>query len=268
MFPLPDLPSGIRLARYADGTGPRFAAVSDDGTVLHPLEGGGHGAVPVKEARILPPVVPGKIVAVGLNYREHAKEMGKPLPEEPLLFMKATSALLAPGDAITLPSMSQRVEHEGEFALVVGRRATCVPVSEARGYLYGLTAANDVTARDLQKKDVQYTRAKSFDSFCPAGPYILVGAVPDDREIRTFVNGHVRQHGKAGDMIFDAVSLLSFISHVMTLEPGDLILTGTPSGVGPLVPGDVVEVAIEGVGTLKNPVVSRTGPDWKGFSGR
>lgn len=262
---LPDLPSGILLARFQDGDNRRFAVVSDDGHSLHPLEGGGHGTIPVSEAKLLPPVVPGKIVAVGLNYREHAHEMGKPIPDEPLLFIKATSALLGPGEEILIPSMSKKVEHEGEFVLVVGRRASRVSVSQARRYLYGLTAANDVTARDLQKKDVQYTRAKSFDSFCPLGPYILVGASPDDREITTAVNGERRQHARASDMIFDADSLLSFISHVMTLDPGDVILTGTPSGVGPLNPGDSVEVTIEGIGTLGNPVGIRPGPVWKGF---
>ena len=263
---LPDLPSGVLLARFQDGDNPRYAVVSDDGHSLHPLDGGGHGTIPVSEAQLLPPVVPGKIVAVGLNYREHALEMGKPLPDEPLLFIKATSALLAPAEEILIPSMSKRVEHEGEFVLVVGRQASRVPVSEARRYLYGLTAANDVTARDLQKKDVQYTRAKSFDSFCPLGPFILVGAAPDDREISTVVNGERRQHARARDMIFNAAALLSFISHVMTLEPGDVILTGTPSGVGPLFPGDTVEVTVEGIGTLRNPVGICPGPVWKGFA--
>ena len=214
---------------------------------------------------ILPPVVPTKIVAVGLNDKNHALEMGKPIPSEPLIFMKATSSLQASGGVILHPSMSSRVDFEGEIALVVGKKARGLSVDRALDCLLGITIANDVTARDLQRRDIQYTRAKSFDTFCPLGPWILVGARPDNRQIITRVNGSVRQDGRASGMIFSPAEILSFISHVMTLYPGDVILTGTPSGVGPLSVGDVVSVTLEGVGTLENRVERDPSPAWEGL---
>lgn len=251
---LPEMPPNFRLVRFEKDGCVSWGVLSGDGLRVHPLEGPGHGSYPVGDVHFHPPVTPGKIIAVGLNYRAHGNEMGKSLPEEPLLFMKATSALLPPGGEIHLPRMSRRVDYEGEIALVVGKKASRISPEEAPFYLYGITCANDVTARDLQKKDVQYTRAKSFDTFCPLGPVILTGALPDARRLTTEVNGVVRQDARASDMIFDPLTLVSFISQIMTLEPGDVILTGTPAGVGPLSPGDRVVVTLEGVGSLANRV--------------
>jgi len=206
------------------------------------------------------PPPPSKIVAVGKNYREHAAEFGGAAPEdEPLLFLKAPSALLLPGAGeIVLPPESQRVDWEGELALVVGKRIKAWPQERWLEALAGVCCANDVTARDLQKKDKQFARAKSFDTFCPIGPEIVSGVDPSNAAIQTRVNGAVRQSAKISDMVFSPAFLVAYISRMMTLLPGDLILTGTPAGVGPLSPGDVVEVEIEGVGVLKSRVADGT----------
>lgn len=202
---------------------------------------------------------PSKIVCVGRNYAEHAKELGHPLPERPLLFLKPPSAVIGDGDAIVLPPDSHRVEHEAEIGLVIGHRLRRAAQAETRSAVAGVTCVNDVTARDLQRTDGQWTRAKGFDTFCPAGPRVApLAALPPVAELEVWcrVNGVVRQHGRAAHMIFGVTRLLTYISHVMTLEPGDLVATGTPAGVGPLVAGDVVEVEIPGVGVLKNPVIA------------
>jgi 2-keto-4-pentenoate hydratase/2-oxohepta-3-ene-1,7-dioic acid hydratase in catechol pathway len=205
--------------------------------------------------RFLPPCVPSKIVAVGVNYHDHADEMGSQLPEEPLLFLKPPSAILGHRESIIYPThLSQRVDYEGELAVVIGGRGKDIPVEEALDYVLGYTCANDVTARDLQRRDGQWTRGKSFDTFCPLGPVIRTELGPGDLTITTRVNGEIRQQASTSDMIFPVDVLLNSISQVMTLEPGDVVLTGTPSGVGELHPGDVVEVEIEGIGTLANPV--------------
>jgi 2-keto-4-pentenoate hydratase/2-oxohepta-3-ene-1,7-dioic acid hydratase in catechol pathway len=197
--------------------------------------------------------VPTKIICVGRNYAAHARELGNDVPDRPLLFLKPPSALVGDGEAIELPADSTRVEHEGEIALVVARRARHVSVSEATSVVGGFAPLNDVTARDLQKLDVQFTRAKSFDTFCPVGRFVTAA---DWRalEVITRVNGAVRQHGRAADMAFGIPDLIAYISRVMTLEPGDIIATGTPEGVGPLVDGDVVEVEVPGIGQIRNPV--------------
>ncbi len=202
---------------------------------------------------------PSKIVCVGRNYADHAKELGNTLPAEPLLFLKPPSALIGDGDAIILPPQSERVEHEGEIAVVIGRRMRRVSEIEAVEGIAGVACANDVTARDLQQRDGQWTRAKGFDTFCPIGPRVVpLTELPalDQLEIVCRVNGTVRQRGRAGEMAFPIPFLLSYISRIMTLEPGDIVLTGTPSGVGRLVAGDVVEVEVSGVGVLRNPVVA------------
>lgn len=199
---------------------------------------------------------PGKIVCVGRNYAAHAKELGNEVPERPLLFFKPSSAIIVDGDAIVLPEASARVEHEAEIAVVIGSTARQVSEAEAMRFVAGVTCANDVTARDLQKLDGQWARAKGFDTFCPLGPLVTEGFDWGTLEIIGRVNGEVRQHGHVRDMIFSIPYLVSYISHIMTLEPGDLILTGTPEGVGPLAPGDVVEVEIPGVARLSNPVRS------------
>jgi 2-keto-4-pentenoate hydratase/2-oxohepta-3-ene-1,7-dioic acid hydratase in catechol pathway len=203
---------------------------------------------------LLPPVVPSKIICIGRNYAEHAKELGNEAPAEPIIFLKPPSALLAAGGTIVRPQASQRVDFEGELALVVGREATKVSRQRWRDYVRGFTCANDVTARDLQKKDVQFTRGKGFDTFCPVGPCIESDLDPGDVRLITRVNSETRQDGRTSQMIFPCDVLFEFVSAVMTLLPGDLILTGTPSGVGPLQQGDSVEVEIEGIGVLRNVV--------------
>lgn len=199
---------------------------------------------------------PSKIVAVGLNYRAHAEEMGKPLPDEPLLFLKPPSAIIRDGEPIELPAGYQRIDYEGELAVVIGAWAHRVAPEDALRYVAGFTCLNDVTVRDLQKKDVQYTRAKGFDTFCPIGPQVVSGLDPSALGIETRINGEVRQRSRTSDLIFDVPALISFISHVMTLEPGDVVSTGTPPGVGPLTAGDTVEIEIEEIGVLRNSVES------------
>lgn len=208
----------------------------------------------LEEVELLPPVFPQKIVAVGLNYRDHAEELGMPLPEEPILFMKPPSSLLPHGGVIVYPRMSRRVDYEAELALVVADECREVPVEEAAKHILGYTCANDVTARDLQVKDGQWTRAKSFDTFCPLGPWIETELNPSDLRVSLYLNGELRQSSRTSAMVFRPESLLSFVSHIMTLYPGDVILTGTPAGVGEMRPGDLVEVEIEGVGRLSNRV--------------
>lgn len=198
---------------------------------------------------------PGKIICVGRNYAAHARELGNAVPERPLLFFKPPSAIIAPGEAIRMPRASERVDHEAEIALVIGTRARRVSEAEAMAHVAGICCANDVTARDLQKVDGQWARAKGFDTFCPLGPVARDGIAWDDLEIIGRVNGEVRQHGHVRDLIFPFPALVAYISDIMTLDPGDLILTGTPDGVGPLAAGDVVEVEIPGVGVLSNPVI-------------
>ena len=202
---------------------------------------------------------PTKIVCIGANYRAHVAEMGKKVPEEPVLFMKPPSALVAPGEPIVRPRGYQRVDFEGELALVIGRRARRVPAADAHDVLLGLTVVNDVTVRDLQQKDGQWTRAKGFDTFCPLGPHIVAGVDPADLRITTRVNGETRQDSRTSDLIFPVPFLIEFISRHMTLEPGDVISTGTPAGVGNLAPGDRVAIEIEGIGTLENPVIDEPG---------
>jgi len=209
------------------------------------------------EVRLLPPCWPSKIVCVGRNYREHASELGNPLPAEPLIFLKPVSALAAHRDDIVYPPISARVDFEGELGVVIGRRARRVKREEAEACILGYTCVNDVTARDLQKKDGQWTRGKGFDTFCPAGPWIVPREEVrfDELRVRTFVDGEMRQDASVREMIFSVARILEFVTEFMTLEPGDLIATGTPAGVGPLEPGSMVRVEIEGLGALENRVV-------------
>lgn len=208
----------------------------------------------IAEAQLLPPVVPGKIVCVGRNYADHARELGNDVPSEPIIFIKPPSAVLAPGGAIVRPKQSERVDFEGELAIIIGRRAKDIAGADWRDYVLGFTCANDVTARDLQKRDIQFTRGKSFDTFCPLGPCIETSLDPFALWVKTTVNGQVKQYGNTEKMIFPVGELLAFIAGIMTLEPGDVVLTGTPAGVGPLAAGDVVEVEIDGIGVLRNDV--------------
>jgi 2-keto-4-pentenoate hydratase/2-oxohepta-3-ene-1,7-dioic acid hydratase in catechol pathway len=206
------------------------------------------GATPVA------PVAPSKIVAVGRNYADHAKELGNEAPAEPIIFLKPPTTILPPEGRIVRPPSSQRVDFEGELAIIIGREARNVRRANWRDYVRGFTCANDVTARDLQKKDVQFTRAKSFDTFCPLGPCIDTDVDPSDLSIQTRVNGERKQNGRTSQMVFACDVLIEFITAIMTLMPNDVILTGTPAGVGPLNSGDVVEVEIAGIGTLRNVV--------------
>jgi 2-keto-4-pentenoate hydratase/2-oxohepta-3-ene-1,7-dioic acid hydratase in catechol pathway len=198
--------------------------------------------------------MPGKIICIGRNYVEHAREHNAEVPETPLLFLKPPSSVIGPGDKIILPPQSQQVEHEGELAVVIGRRGRWIPMEQALDYVLGYTIGNDVTARDLQRRDGQWTRGKGFDTFCPLGPWIDTDFDPADALLTCRVNAEIRQMATIRDMVFTIPQLITFISSVMTLEPGDVILTGTPAGVGPMVAGDTVTVEIEGLGELKNPV--------------
>jgi 2-keto-4-pentenoate hydratase/2-oxohepta-3-ene-1,7-dioic acid hydratase in catechol pathway len=213
--------------------------------------------VPLLTAKLLAPVVPRKIVCVGRNYREHAAELGNEPPKEPLLFLKAPSAVIGPQETIRIPPQSQRVDFEGELAVVIGRRAFQIgPEEPVAPYIRGYTIVNDVTARDLQKSDGQWSRAKGFDTFCPVGPIVTDEIDPvTGITVETRLNGELRQHGSTRDFIFPIDTLLRYITAAMTLYPGDLIPTGTPAGVGPMQPGDNVEVAIDGIGVLRNPIV-------------
>lgn len=210
--------------------------------------------IPLAETRVLAPCQPGKVICVGLNYRDHAEEFGLKIPQEPIIFLKPASAVIGPGDTILCPSMSQQVDYEAELAVIIKKKARLVAPEKAENYILGYTCANDVTARDLQQKDGQWTRAKSFDTFLPLGPYITTGLDPHELNVYLYLNGQCKQKSNTEHLIFDVYHLVSFISQIMTLEPGDVILTGTPAGVGAMKPGDKVEVKIEGIGNLTNVV--------------
>lgn len=213
---------------------------------------------PIDDVRLLAPVAPSKIVCVARNYQKHAAELGNTAPEEPLIFLKAPSSIIPPGETIQLPPDSARVDHEGELAVVIGRTCSRLGPDDAiEPWLAGFTCLNDVTARDLQKKDVIFGRAKSFDTFCPMGPVIETDFDWRKAQIETWVSGQRRQHGPTTDMIFPVDLLVRWISRIMTLLPGDVIATGTPDGISPLAAGDVVEIVIEGIGRLRNPVAAR-----------
>jgi 2-keto-4-pentenoate hydratase/2-oxohepta-3-ene-1,7-dioic acid hydratase in catechol pathway len=253
----------VRYYRVASALGPRWARA--EGEVLHILS-----AAPWEPetrptadtlardvTRLLAPAEPSKIVAIGLNYRDHAAERGKPVPREPLIFLKPPTAIIGPGDAIRIPSWAGRIDHEAELGIVIGRAATRLASPEAaRAHIFGALCVNDVTARELQDKDVQFTRAKGFDTFCPLGPCLVSGLDLANLQVEGRVNGALRQRSTTAQLVFTPEALVWFVSRVMTLLPGDIISTGTPAGIGPLVPGDHVEIEVEGVGILDNPVVA------------
>jgi 2-keto-4-pentenoate hydratase/2-oxohepta-3-ene-1,7-dioic acid hydratase in catechol pathway len=262
----------MRYCRLMTEEGPQWAAVEERGgemwvtkIVSSPEEDRVHPytaefvAVRAAEAQLLAPVKPSKIVCVGRNYADHAKELGNEAPLEPLLFLKAPSAVIGQGETVVRPAISQRVDFEGELGIVIGKRARDIKDDDdPMAYIRGYVCVNDVTARDLQKKDDQWTRAKGFDTFCPVGPWVVERAVLDPLEgiaLTTRLNGAVKQQGSTRDMIFNVPFLVRYISRIMTLMPGDLVATGTPAGVGPMAAGDVVEVEIAGLGVLRNPVV-------------
>lgn len=248
-----------RLYRIEHEGVPRYAAERDgqwrlvEGDVFGTWTAGAE--IAAEGHTILAPVQPSKIVCVGLNYKDHAAEQNKPLPAEPLLFIKPSTTVIGPGEAIQAPAWAGRIDHEAELGLVIGTRAHRVPMERASDYILGLIAVNDVTARDLQNKDGQYTRCKGFDTFAPIGPCIATGLDGRDLAVRGYVNGHLRQDSRTRELIFTIPELVAFITSCMTLLPGDIISTGTPSGIGPIVPGDSVTISIEGVGALTNPVV-------------
>jgi 2-keto-4-pentenoate hydratase/2-oxohepta-3-ene-1,7-dioic acid hydratase in catechol pathway len=255
----------VRIARIAHPTGMSFAVLEGEGPGATAAEIEGHPFAQIKltgqrwaveDVRMLAPILPSKVVCVGRNYADHAAELGNEVPTEPLIFLKPSTAVIGPGESIRLPAISDQVEHEAELAVVIGLPgARGLDREAAKGSIFGYTCANDVTARDLQRQDVQFTRAKGFDSFCPLGPWIETDADVADAEIRCEVNGEVRQLGSTKDMVFDPAQLVAFVSQVMTLLPGDVVLTGTPAGVGPLQAGERVSVSVAGIGTLSNKVV-------------
>lgn len=254
----------MRLIRYQPPSGvPGFGWVLED--KVGPLEGSpfaefqrGEAVYSLSDVRLLAPIQPSKILSVGRNYAAHAEEHGVEVPEVPLLFLKPPSAVIGPGDVILLPPQSQQVEHEAELAVVIARRGRWIPPEEAHNYILGYTIGNDVTARDLQLRDGQWTRGKGFDTFCPIGPWIETDFDPADALITCHVNGEMRQMASTRDMVFSVRQLIAFASSVMTLEPGDLLLTGTPMGVGLLQAGDVIEITIEGIGSLSNLVAAES----------
>ncbi|HSQ77681.1 MAG TPA: fumarylacetoacetate hydrolase family protein, partial [Nitrospirota bacterium] len=224
-----------------------------DGDFFSPFKTRKTGYV-FSQVKLLPPCNPSKVVAVGLNYRDHAHELGLAIPEEPVIFLKPATTIIGPGESVIYPGTSSRVDYEAELGVVVKDRTRNISPEEAPDHILGYTCANDITARDLQKKDGQWTRAKSFDTFCPVGPWIETDLDPGDLLIQSYLNGERRQSSRTSQLIFKVRELVSFISGIMTLEPGDFIITGTPAGIGPMKPGDEIEVRIEGIGSLKNRV--------------
>jgi 2-keto-4-pentenoate hydratase/2-oxohepta-3-ene-1,7-dioic acid hydratase in catechol pathway len=254
----------MRIARFAKGGEVAFGLVDDEESIAaisaHPF-----GEIkltgerfPLVDVRLLAPMLPSKVIAIGKNYADHAREMGGEAPAEPLIFMKPSTSVIGPAEAIAYPQkLSSRVDYEGELAVIIGRLCRDVPAARAADVIFGYTCANDVTARDLQRRDVQYTRAKGFDTFCPLGPWITTDVDPSDLRVQTLVNGEVKQDSRTSRMIHSIPTLIEYVSQVMTLLPGDVILTGTPEGVGPVEVGDEVSVTIESIGTLSNRVLAR-----------
>ncbi|HEV3381512.1 MAG TPA: fumarylacetoacetate hydrolase family protein [Trebonia sp.] len=262
----------MRIARFAKGDGVAYGVVEGEsgaGQAIAELYGHPFGIdpagvrftgerYPLAEVRLLAPVLPSKVVAVGKNYAGHVREMGGDPPEEPVLFLKPSTSVTGPSDPIAYPvKLTDRVDYEGELAVVIGRLCRDVPKERAEDVIFGYTCANDVTARDLQARDGQWTRAKGFDTFCPLGPWMETGTNSADLGITTTVNGDVRQHARTSELLWDVPSLIAYVSSVMTLLPGDVLLTGTPEGSGPLTDGDEVSVTVESIGTLTNRVAIR-----------
>ena len=265
----------MRIARFTTGDDPRFGIITgdvddygipDEDSLITALAGDPLyvGLQPTDEqvrladARLLSPVLPrSKVVGIGRNYAAHAAEMGSDLPDEPLMFLKPNTSVVGPGDPIFYPRQTENLHFEGELAVVIGRICRDVPKEKYADVIHGYTVGNDVTARDLQRKDGQFTRAKGFDSFCPLGPWVETELDVSDLRVQTFLNGDVKQDGRTSDMIFDVPTLIAHVTSVMTLLPGDVILTGTPEGVGPMNVGDEVEISIQGIGNLTNKVVKR-----------
>ena len=258
----------VRFSAPADlgvGTDPLFGVLNDQDSILvlrgDPIYSGivpQDKSLKLSDVKLLAPVIPrSKVVCIGKNYADHAAEMGSVVPTEPIIFIKPNTSVIGPNQTIIWPSMSERVDHEVELAIVIGRICKEVPAAKARDVIYGYTIANDVTARDLQKKDGQWSRAKGFDTFCPLGPWIETEFVPKDQKITATLNGEIKQSSVLSEMIFKIPQIIEFVTNVMTLLPGDVILTGTPAGIGPMPAGASISVAIEGLGTLTNKVSAR-----------
>ena len=258
----------IRFAPLSDtgfGTDPHYGVINEKNEILvlkgDPIYAGivpSESKINLDQVRVLAPVLPrSKVVCIGKNYADHAKEMGGEVPEEPIIFIKPNTSVIGPDDVIQWPSMASRVDHEAELAVVIGRICKDVPKEKATDVIFGYTLANDITARDLQQKDGQWTRAKGFDTFCPLGPWIETEFIPGTQKIEAIVNGEVKQSSTLNHMIFDVPTIINFVSSVMTLLPGDVIITGTPSGIGPMPEGASVTVSIEGIGSLTNKVSPR-----------
>ncbi len=255
-----------RFTSPAHNSAPRYAVIDESENSLRPIVGDDpfvsdpvleENSTPLSQVHLLAPVAPSKIVCIGRNYKDHAAELGNPLPPEPLLFLKPPSSIIAHDEAILLPKESAQVEHEGELGVVIGRTGRLLGDDvDPLEYVFAYTIVNDVTARDLQRKDIQFTRAKSFDTFCPVGQFLITGFDPADARIQTRVNGVTKQQASTSAMIFSVAEIVRYIANVMTLLPGDLIATGTPAGVSKLSDGDIVEVEIEGIGVLRNSVRS------------
>lgn len=251
----------MRVARFGYNGEPRFGLVDGPELIVlkgHPLVHGyetTNERVAIKEVKLLAPTIPSKVVCIGKNYADHIAEMGMPTQPEPTIFLKPSSSIIGPGDPIVLPRQSDRVELEAELAIVIGQIAKDVPVENAMEYIWGYTVANDVTARDLQYSDDQWARAKSFDSFCPIGPWIETEFIPEGQIIESRINGEVQQAATIDQMIHGVAEIVSYVSENMTLLPGDIILTGTPAGITQISSGDIVECEVEGVGNLFNPVI-------------
>lgn len=251
----------MKIVRYQDGPATKWGAI-EEGNVRE-MEGNPYGPFHLtsevkrmEEVRLLAPCLPSKIVAIGLNYRDHAEEVKLEIPKEPILFIKPSTSVIGPGEAIVFPKMSRRVDYEGELAIVIKQAAKSVSEDRAGDYILGYTCLNDVTARDLQPKNGQWTLSKGFDTFSPIGPWIVTDLDPSQLEISTLLNGERRQHSNTKNLIFGCNALVSYISHAMTLLPGDVIATGTSSGIGKMAVGDKVDVVIEGIGTLSNTIVA------------
>ncbi len=258
----------VRFSAPADlgvGTDPLFGVLNDQDSILvlrgDPIYSGivpQDKSLKLSDVKLLAPVIPrSKVVCIGKNYADHAAEMDSVVPTEPIIFIKPNTSVIGPNETIIWPSMSERVDHEVELAIVIGRICKEVPAAKARDVIYGYTIANDVTARDLQKKDGQWSRAKGFDTFCPLGPWIETEFVPKDQKITATLNGEIRQSSVLSEMIFKIPQIIEFVTNVMTLLPGDVVLTGTPAGIGPMPAGASISVAIEGLGTLTNKVSAR-----------
>lgn len=255
----------MRFIRYrTEGENPTFGWIYEE--KVGPLEGSPfadfrreEALIPLEDVQLLAPVLPGKILCVGRNYAAHAKEHNAEVPEVPLIFLKPPSSVIGPGDTILLPPQSQLVEHEAELVVVIGKKGRWISTGEASNFILGYTIGLDVTARDLQRRDGQWTRSKGFDTFCPLGPWLETDFDPSDAMITCHVNGEMRQMASTRDMVFPVSQLVAFASSIMTLHPGDILMTGTPAGVGPLLPGDKIDATIEGLGKLSNSVAAEPG---------